>query len=167
MYYFHYVVIHLFHNLENGNIPSEVIIKGGNSTLNLQTKENLIQALNEKSKKNFSLVKNICIAHELNFGNLIVAFNNLIYYSEILGIKNIYLNNKINWYIKNDINTDKIHISVISRDLINCNSEDTFCFLIGFFYNPIIIKSERRSLILISRNGCFASGFICSALHIL
>ena len=82
------------------------------------------------------------------FGNEIIAFNNLISYCEILGIRNIYLSSKINWLIKNDINTDKIHISVISRDLINCNSEDTFCFLIGFFYNPIIIKSERRSLIL-------------------
>ena len=95
--------------------------------MNLQTKENLIEALNEKSKKNFRLVKNIFITHELNFGNLIVAFNNLIYYSEILGIKNIYLNNKINWYIK-------IHISFISKNSINCSSYDTFCDHLFFFH---------------------------------
>ena len=82
------------------------------------------------------------------FGNEIIAFNNLISYSEILGIKNIYLSSKINWLIKNDINTDKIHISVISPNEINCNSDDNLCCYIGIFFNPIIIKPERRSIIL-------------------
>ena len=84
----------------------------------------------------------------LNFGNLIVSFNNLIYYCEILGIKNIYLNSKINWYIKNDINTDKIHISLISKNSINCTSYDTFCGNIMTFYYQQIVKSERRALLL-------------------
>ena len=82
------------------------------------------------------------------FGNEIIAFNNLISYCEILGIKNIYLSSKINWLIKNDINTDKIHISIISPNKINCNSDDTFCTSIGTFFYPIIMKPERRSIIL-------------------
>ena len=127
----------------------KVIIKGGNTTLNFQTKEYLIKSLNEKSKKNFSLVKNIFITEKLKFGNLIVSYNNLIYYSELLGIKNIYLNNEItNWYIKNDINTDKIHISFISRNLTNCSSYDTFCATLWFFHFQTAVKSERRSLLL-------------------
>jgi len=82
------------------------------------------------------------------FGNEIIAFNNLISYCEILGIRNIYLSSKINWLIKNDINTDKIHISIISPNKINCNSDDTFCTSIGTFFYPIIMKPERRSIIL-------------------
>ena len=120
----------------------------GNSTLNLQTKEKLIQKLSEQTKKNFSLVKNVFMTDGLNFGNLIVSFNNLIYYCEILGIKNIYLNSKINWFIKNDIITDKIHISFISKKVINCNSYETYCGWIYNFFYPKIVKSERRSLIL-------------------
>ena len=126
----------------------KVIVKGGNSTLNLETKEKLIERLKTFTRKNFSLVKNIFIESSFNFGNVIVAFNNLIYYSEILGIKNIYLNSKINWYIKNDINTDKIHISLISKNSINCTSYDTFCGNIMTFYYQQIVKSERRSLLL-------------------
>ena len=125
----------------------KVMIKG-NSSLNLQTKEKLIQKLSEQTKKNFSLVKNVFMTDGLNFGNLIVSFNNLIYYCEILGIKNIYLNSKINWFIKNDIITDKIHISFISKNLINCNSYETYCGWIYNFFYPQVVKSERRSLIL-------------------
>ena len=125
----------------------KVMIKG-NSTLNLQTKEKLIQKLSEQTKKNFSLVKNVFMTDGLNFGNLIVSFNNLINYCEILGIKNIYLNSKINWFIKNDIITDKIHISFISKKVINCNSYETYCGWIYNFFYPKIVKSERRSLIL-------------------
>ena len=138
----------LDHKYVEEYLPLKVIIKEGNLTLNLETKEELKKEIERRANKNFSSIKNLFIKDINNFGNRIIAFNNIIYYSEILGIKNIYLNSRYNWYIKNDIITDKIHISVISRDLINCNSEDTFCFLIGFFYNPIIIKSERRSLIL-------------------
>ena len=96
--------------------------------MNLQTKEKLIESLKTNTRKNFSLVKNIFIISSFNFGNVIITFNNLIYYCEILGIKNIYLNSEIDWYIKKDINTDKIHISLISKNLINCTSYDTFCW---------------------------------------
>ena len=94
------------------------------------------------------MIKNIFISKTIFFGNEIISFNNLIYYCEILGIKNIYLNSKINWLIKNDINTDKIHISIISPTKINCNSDDTLCSNMANFFYPKVIKPERRSIIL-------------------
>ena len=100
----------------------KVIIKKGNLTLNLETKEKLKNELKINTQKDFNLIKNIFISKTIFFGNEIVAFNNLIYYCEILGIKNIYLNSQIYWLIKNDIITDKIHISLISPNNINCNS---------------------------------------------
>ena len=95
------------------------------------------------------MVKNIYILDTFNFGNQIVAFNNLINYCEILGIKNIYLNSESNWYIKNDINNNKIHISLLSQDKIQCSSQETYYGqLYPDFYNLIIFKPKRRSLIL-------------------
>ena len=126
----------------------KVIIKEGNLTLNLEAKEKLKNALKKTTEKDFNLVKNIFIFQTMFFGNEIIAFNNLISYCEISGIQNIYLSSKINWLIKNDINTDKIHISVISPNEINCNSDGNLCCYIGIFFNPIIIKPERRSIIL-------------------
>ena len=100
-------------------------------------------------KKDFNKVKYIYYLDTFNFGNQIVAFNNLINYCEILGIKNIYLNSESNWYIKNDINTNKIHISLLSQDKIQCNSPDIYCGqLYPDFYSLIIFKPKRRSLIL-------------------
>ena len=87
----------------------------------------------EKFKKNSSLVKNIFITKTGGLGNQICAFNNIIFYSEILGIKNIYLNDAFNnWYIKNKIITNKLNISLSNKNQINCNSEDTFCGHIYF-----------------------------------
>ena len=111
-------------------------------------KELLKNEVQNLTKKIISMVKIIFIKKTKNFGNQIIALNNLIYYSKILGIKNIYLNSKINWYIKKDINTDKIHISLISKKKINCNSKETFCTLLIKFFFPIIIKSKRKSIIL-------------------
>ena len=111
----------LDHKYVEEYLPLKVIIKEGNLTLNLETKEELKKEIERRANKNFSSIKNLFIKDINNFGNRIIAFNNIIYYSEILGIKNIYLNSRYNWYIKNDIITDKIHISVISRDLITIN----------------------------------------------
>lgn len=120
-----------------------------NSISNIEIVENLKKELCKKLKKDFNMVKNIYILDTFNFGNQIVAFNNLINYCEILGIKNIYLNSESHWYIKNDINTNKIHISLLSNDKIQCNSHDTYCGqLYPDFYNLVIFKPKRRSLIL-------------------
>ena len=126
----------------------KILIKEENSPLNLETKEKLRQELSSITNKSFSLLKSVFISHKVNFGNQIIFFNNLIYYCEILGIRNIYLNSKINWYIKNDIKTDKIHISFISPKNIKCQSSEFLCVRIRNFFHPTIIKSERRSMLL-------------------
>ena len=117
--------------------------------MNFELKENLKHEFEKKFRKKVSLLRNIFFRRPLNFGNHIAGLNNVIYYCEILGIKNIYLNSEYNWYIKNDINTDKIHISLLSPKKINCHSKETLCGLINYdFFYPMVIKAERRSLIL-------------------
>lgn len=127
----------------------KIFLKKENSHLNIELKNNLIEKLSQKFNKNISFVENIFVKEICFFGNRMIALNNIIYYSEILGIKNIYLNSEYDWYIKNDIITDKIKISITSSSNINCDSKDTICGHIFFdFFFPVLILPERRYLIL-------------------
>ena len=120
-----------------------------NSIYNLEIKEKLIQKFSRISKKDFRLIKKIFILSTFNFGNQVAALNNVIYYCKILGIKNLYFNSKFDFYVKNDIITDKIHISVQSISKFKCSDQDTFCgHLYTHFYMPVIIKPKRSSIIL-------------------
>ena len=97
------------------------------------SKKLLKEKFSEKFKKNISLVQNIFITRGGYFGNQICCLNNIIFYSEILGIKNIYLNSNINYlYIKNKVATDKINIELKQSNQINCQSENTICGHIFF-----------------------------------
>jgi len=126
----------------------KVLPKNKNYLVNKKEKDNLKNLFNKKFNKNFAFVKNIFIEDAYPFGNRMIALNNIIYYSEVLGIKNIYLNSAYDWFIKNDVITNKIHISVINKSEINCDSKETFCGGNYEFYFPIYLKPERRSLIL-------------------
>ena len=127
----------------------KIFLKEENSPLNIELKEQLRNEFEKRFKKNVSKLKNIFFKRPFNFGNHIAGLNNAIYYCEILGIKNIYFNSEYNWFIKNDINTDKIHIALFPQKNINCSSQETLCGLVNFdFFYPMVVKSERRSLIL-------------------
>ena len=126
----------------------KILINSKNSSVNNKTIEKLQFEIERMARINFSLINNIFIIKTIRFGNQIIALNNLIYYCEILGIKNIYLNSDINWFIKDDINTNKINISVIPSKKINCSSISTFCVKLVKFFYPIIIKPKRRTIIL-------------------
>ena len=106
-----------------------------NSTNNIEIKDKLIQRLSRISHKDFRNVKKIVIMRPFFFGNQIVALNNIIHYCEILGIKNFYFNSQYNFYVKNDIITNKINISVKSNKAFKCSDQDTFCGdLFGHFF---------------------------------
>ena len=127
----------------------KILLKKKDSPSNIEVKKLLRKSFNQKFKKDFNLVKNIFLKDTINFGNRMISLSNAIYYSEILGIKNIYLNSKYNWYINNDVITNKIKISVASEKSINCHSIYTFCGKIyDAFYYPFILKPEKRFNIL-------------------
>ena len=121
----------------------------GNLTYKNEMKEQLIQKFSNRYEKDFRYVKNIAINKPFSFGNQISAINNIIYYCEILGIKNIYFNSKEDFYLKNDTVTDKIHIWIIPEDKYDCSSRETYCgeLFVNFFF-PVEFKPKRRSLIL-------------------
>ena len=121
----------------------------GNLTYKNEMKEQLIQKFSNRYEKDFRYVKNIAVNRPFSFGNQIIAINNIIYYCEILGIKNIYFNSKVDFYLKNDTITDKVHIWIIPEDKYDCSSRETYCgeLFVNFFF-PVEFKPKRRSLIL-------------------
>ena len=117
-----------------------------------------IKLLNKITKfingKIFTKIKSVFITSPMHFGNNMIIVNNIIYYCELFGIKNIYFDSRYNWYIKNNIISDKFKISIISNTNINCSDINTVCFLLKnrslfyFLYYPSFIKPQIRIHIL-------------------
>ena len=121
----------------------------GNLTYKNEIKEELIKIYSIRYNKDFRYIKNIAVNEPFCFGNQIAAINNLIYYCEILEIKNIFFNSDYDFYLKNDIITDKIHIWLIPKDKYDCSSNDTYCIsLTNEAYHQNEFRPKRMSLIL-------------------
>ena len=120
------------------------------SALNKESKQKIIEKYKIDYKKNFSKLENLFIIKPISFGNTIICLNNVIFYCEVIGCKNIFLNSEHNWYIKNKIINNNIKISLIPSSQINCNISNTLCmpFEGGLCINPYFIKQKIRINIL-------------------
>ena len=83
-----------------------------------------------------------------NYGNSMVLLNNLLYYCEILNISNIYLNSKKSWPISKDVQSNKINISLVSRNSLDFKSREIVIFDKKRIYFQRVIKPEIRIDIL-------------------
>ena len=120
------------------------------SALNEELNQKIIEKYKINYKKNFSKLENLFIKKPIAFGNTIICLNNVIFYCEVIGCKNIFLNSEHNWYIKNKIINNNITISLIPSSQINCNVSNTLCmpFEGGLCINPYFIKQKIRINIL-------------------
>ncbi len=121
-----------------------------NNSLNKESMEKISEKYKIDYKKNFSELENLFIKNPIAFGNTIICLNNVIFYCEILGCKNIFLNSEYNWYIKNKIISDNLTISLMTSSQINCESSNTLCmsFEGGMCLNPYFIKQRIRINVL-------------------
>ena len=131
----------------------KVLSKNINDPSNKEVKSELLRKFRELSyNKNYSSLKAIFVLEPVSFGNGLVKLNNLIYYCEIFGYKNIYLNSKYNWFLKNKIITEKINITIIDSSEVDCNDRNILCFTLRGALNvllyPINLKVEIRINIL-------------------
>lgn len=129
----------------------KIIPKDENDPTFLKAKYELLNKFNRPEKgKYYKKINTIYLTEPANFGNRMQMINNLIYYCEIIGCKNIYLNPIHNWFIKNNVTTDKINIALVQQSQINCNDNTVFCISLwtGFCLGPMIIKPEIRINIL-------------------
>ncbi len=117
-----------------------------NDPLYLELKTKLLNQISKDVGKDLNNIETLFIKEHVNFGNRMVNLNNFIYYFEILGVKNIYLNNQHNWYIKDKIITKKYNISVAPISEINCKDVKTVCMTLrgGYLFFPTIIVPEVR-----------------------
>ena len=101
-------------------------------------------------KKNIKKINKLFITKPIALGNTLICLNNIIYYCEVLGCKNIFLNSEFNWYIKDKIISNKTSISLLPTSKINCNGSKTLCisFVGGLCLNSLIVKQKIRINIL-------------------
>ena len=115
-------------------LSRKILSKYANETSDIEAKSKLLRKFGKiQGGKNFSDIK-LFVLDIIKFGNNMVMLNNLIYYCEILGFKNIYLNARHNWFIKDKIVTDKLNISIMRHRRINCGDKDILCF--KFYSGP-------------------------------
>ena len=142
-------------NLEKKRLDIYLSLKefqnNSNDTLTLEIKSKLLREINKYTRgKDFSKVNSVFLTSPIYYGNTMIMINNIMYYSEIFGIKNIYFHRRYNWFLRNIITTGKFNISVVSSSKINCGARDTVCFylydtpLFFFLYSPEIIKPQIR-----------------------
>jgi hypothetical protein len=120
-----------------------------NDTINEELKQELLNKISELSHKRLTNIDIVYITKPAMFGNSFIMINNILFYCEILGCKNIYFAPKMNLFIKNKIVTDKYNISLNSE--INCSDPTTLCtslYYNDFWFYSLGIRQEIRIDIL-------------------
>ena len=119
-----------------------------------EAKNNLMKKFYSKSKEKKNITT-ILLTHTnfQKFGNKIIYLNNLIYYCEILGFKNIYLSPGLNWFINNSIVNENINISVVDYNEKTCSNNNILCLALSndegtFLFYQEFIKPEIRIYII-------------------
>ena len=116
-----------------------------NFTLQSKIKQQLLKELQSKNNnKNLSEIKFAYVDKTFNFGNSMVLLNNLLYYCEILNISNIYLNLKKRWPISKNVTSNKINITLVSRNSLDFHDPNIVIFDKKRIYFQKVIKPEIR-----------------------
>ena len=114
------------------------------SSINL-LKLDLIKELEiKKEEKNISEIKIIYLGESFNFGNTMILLNNILFYSEILDIHNVYLNSEMNWPFKEKVSSSKINISLVLPSKINLKNKTIIEFDPHLVYSQKVFRPEIR-----------------------
>ena len=116
-----------------------------NNTKKNELKIELFKELQDDNQnKKISNNNIVYLRKSFKYGNTMVLLNNLLYYTEILNITNIYLNSDMNWPIKDNISFSNLNITIISPTNINFKDEKIICFNPNFIYYQKVIIPEIR-----------------------
>ena len=120
-------------------------------------KNSLLQYLSEYSSKNITKVRNIFLGSSMRFGNQLTLIERAIFYCEILGCKNIILDKRKNWFIKNKIiiKKSKMCIKVNEEKLILNYNGIVIDKTSNFFYYKSEVTPPKRINIL--KNEIFSN----------
>ena len=116
-----------------------------NNTKKNELKIELFKELQDDNQnKKISNNNIVYLRKYFKYGNTMVLLNNLLYYTEILNITNIYLNSDMNWPIKDNISYTNLNITIIPPTNINFKDEKIICFNPNFIYYQKVIIPEIR-----------------------
>ena len=102
-------------------------------------------------KKTINKIETFYIGNFYNFGNNVIALNNVIFYCEIIDCHRIILNDKVNnklhQLIENPIYIEKYNITIKRGHHVDCNDETVFCpsLLTWDTFTPIVVKPQIRT----------------------
>ena len=131
--------------LFKGYMKKYTLSEDGNTIADQRAKNKLYRAL---GGEHFSKLKNIYIKDHWRFGNRMLSLNNMIFYFELVKEhKNIYLNSRHHWFLKNKIVTKYVNISLANESEIDCNDNYTTCILgCPWLLTPTVLFPEVRLL---------------------
>ena len=116
-----------------------------NNTRKNELKLELIKQLKVGlTSKNISEFEIIYLNESFKFGNTMILLNNLLYYTEILNIRNIYLNSEMNWPLKNNVVVDNINITIISPSHTDLTNKKIINFDPFSVYYQKVFRPELR-----------------------
>ena len=119
-----------------------------NESTKIKLKFELLNQLQKKPKRienmnNFE-DKIAYVDNSYNFGNSMVVLNNLIYYCEILNIRNIYISSNNNLPLSPNFKLNNTNITLISPSNIDLEEKNIFIFDKGLIYFQKVFKPEIR-----------------------
>lgn len=98
----------------------------------------------KKEEKNISDIKAIYLGESFNFGNTMILLNNILFYSEILGIHNVYLNSEMNWPLKQNFSSSKVNVSLVFPCGTNLKNKTIIVFDPHLVYAQRVFRPEIR-----------------------
>ena len=120
--------------------------KDWNDSLIIKEREDILKRF-LKHKKYLNNIEYIHFDVNFKFGNQLIVLNKLIFYSEIIGIKKIFINDNNNLYLKRKVYDKKFNLSIetinpMNNPFIWRYSLLSFCW--DFFYVFFNLKIENR-----------------------
>jgi len=119
-----------------------------NESIKTKLKFELLNKLQKKPKNieniNSFEDKIAYVDNSYNFGNSMVVLNNLIYYCQILNIKNIYIGSNHNFPLSPNFTLNNTNITLISSSNIDLKQKNIFIFDKGLIYFQKVFKPEIR-----------------------
>ena len=99
-----------------------------------------------KSEK-MNKIEILYLQNNNNFGNNLIAINNVIFYCEVVRCNKILLKDQgtsRKWLITNPINIQKLNLTIM-LGTANCNDENVLCFREGFL-DPFFVEIVRPQI---------------------
>jgi len=110
-------------------------------------KAKILKQISKRAKKRLTNLDIVFIPRKGGYGNTLIELNNIIFYCEILGCKEIILNrnnSRSHWHFKNTILFKKTNLTIKIGDKADCSANNTVCNLSCIYFSPVVVRTKIR-----------------------